>query len=150
MAIEGEVLTAIIAGGTGVASATVSALATWWIARRGTAATAKQLEAERSGEHKIAELDHASKFRDQVLGELESVRQDNKAMRSELVEHEARCEHKIREAVAAGELECEESTNRKLRHQAAAIRREYEPRINELERAMRDISEPLNDPRDFK
>lgn len=149
MAIEGDVIVAIIVGGTNLATATIAAGVSWWAARRGSKDKAKQLESERSGEHAIAKLDAQTKFRDQVLKELDSVRADNQAFRAELLQHEAICEDKIRDAVERSERECEESTNRKLRRQAASIRKEYGGRISELERRVVEISEPLTDSDDF-
>lgn len=123
---------AAIAASGAVASSLVTGVVTWWITRRRSRDAAKQLDVEQSGE-----------FRRDVLTELQGVREDNRAMRSELTEHEARCENKIREHVHKAELECEEMTTRKLASQARQIRAEYEPRLNEMERRLGELSEPL-------
>lgn len=139
--MDPDVLTAII----GVGGVVLTGILSYIGGRRASRDRAKQLEADLSGEIKVAEIGEAAQFRKDVLVELASVREDNRLMRAELTEHEARCENKIRTAVGHAEQECEESTNRKLRSQAAQIRAEYEPRLKELERRVGEISEPLED-----
>lgn len=141
--MQGEVLIAVVGASSGVLSSFIAVLATLWVTRRKSADDHKRLETEQSGEWKLAELAERAEFRQLLRAELDSVREDNRAMRAELVEAEARCETKIRDAVARSEEHCAEQTNRKLASQAIQIRGEYEPRLADLERQVRDISEPM-------
>lgn len=137
-----DVVTALIV----FAGSVVTGILSYIAGRRNSKDTTKRLESDHSGEFKIAAMAEASKFRDDVLQELHALRDDNRLMRSELVQHEVRCDEKIQAAVERSERECEESTNRKLRSQAAQIRAEYDPQIAALKRQLDDMSEPITVP----
>lgn len=118
--VDVGIIEALIAGTALVGGGVVKGFWDAWRAK----GERKQLEADLSGEFKIAELQTQAGTEDRLWNRVTELEQ-------RVDEHDRYCDEKITLAIQRSEEQCDEKITRKLRSQAAQLRAEFRRGLDE-------------------